>query len=64
MKNGKELNQDKKFQNLNADKNKTSPKEGNKSQENGKKKDATTIEAEGTKSTNQDSKNEKPFLKK
>lgn len=65
MKNKEELTKTKKDQpTLSPDKNNPFSKGGNKSQDKDKRKDATTIEAERTKSMEQDSKKGKPFLKK
>jgi len=61
MKNNENLAKTQKNQAIPAsDKNNTSAREENKSQEKGKKKDAVPIEAEETKSKNQGSENRKP----
>ena len=65
MKNNEELTKIKKNQAATtSDKTPASSKEVNKSQDKSKKKDATTIEAEGTESMNQDSKTRKPLFRK
>ncbi len=65
MKNNEDLSKDKKTQSaLNADKNNTSGKEENKLQDGNKKNNEKTIEPQGKKSTDQDSKKEKSFSKK